>query len=270
MPDTTPNHTHAQAEPIKKSDYFELKVPKSLPKKIPYIPILVIALIAFSFFLGMQTARISFMEKDLARIQTAAGTTAGAQAPSEPVLGAKVDVDPGTLPILGDADAKITMIEFSDFQCPFCKSFYDETFEQLKADYIDTGKVKFAFRHQPLSIHPNAPKAGEASECANDQGKFWEYHDILFEQFDAWINEPPETLTIKLAGYASQLGLDENAFTLCVDSGKYTAKIEKDTQEGIAAGADATPTFFINGQPLVGAMPYQTFKTILDQELANL
>ena len=272
MPDTSlpENASAPQTEHKKKSDYFELKVPRPFLKNIPFIPILVIALVAFSYLLGLQTARIGFMEKDLARIQAVAGTTAGIQDPNEPVLGAKVDIDPGTLPVLGNKDAKVTMIEFSDFQCPFCKRFYDETFAQLKKDYIDTGKVKFAFRHQPLEIHPNAPKAGEAAECANDQDKFWEYHDILFEQFDSWINEPPETLTVKLAGFATQLGLDENAFTLCVDSGKYTEKVAADTQAGIAAGADATPTFFINGQPLVGAMPYQTFKTILDQELAKL
>src|SRR3989344_1757621 len=107
----------------------------------------------------------------------------------------KQDVDTGHLPILG-RKAKVTVVEFSDFQCPFCKRFFDDTYSKLKKDYIDTGKIAFGFRHYPLSsIHPNAQKAGEATECANEQGKFWEYHDLLFQQQNGWANLPQTSVS---------------------------------------------------------------------------
>lgn len=103
----------------------------------------------------------------------------------------KQDVDTGHLPTLGNNKAKVTVVEFSDFQCPFCKRFFDDTFSQLKKDYIDTRKIQFTYRHFPLrSIHANAQKAGEAAECANEQGKFWQYHDTLFQQQNTWENLP--------------------------------------------------------------------------------
>lgn len=253
----------------KKSDYLELKIPRPVFHDVAFSPLLILILIAISFLLGMQTARLNAFNAEITKLQsltntqTVAGTDTG-----QPQLGAKIDVDTGTLPILGKNNAKVTMIEFSDFQCPFCKRFYDETFAQLKKDYIDTGKVRFAFRHAPLEIHPNAPKAAEGSECANEQKKFWEYHDALFKQFDAWTNETPENLPGKLTSLAEGIGLNSAAFSECLNSGKYVEKVTKDATAGIAAGANATPTFFINGKILVGALPYETFKTLLDQELA--
>ncbi len=104
---------------------------------------------------------------------------------------AQMEVAKGHLPVLGNDDAKITIIEFSDFQCPFCKQFYTDTLPQLKSEYLDTGKAQLTFRHYPLtSIHPNAETAHRASECANEQGKFWEYHDLLFETQDSWSGLP--------------------------------------------------------------------------------
>lgn len=109
---------------------------------------------------------------------------------------AQIDVANGHLPILGDQNAKITIVEFSDFQCPFCESFFTSTFPELKKNYIDTGKVKLAFRHYPLtSIHPNAETAHNAAECANEQGKFWEYHDLLFKNQPTWSELPLEKTT---------------------------------------------------------------------------
>lgn len=111
--------------------------------------------------------------------------------PEEASGPAQMNVSKGNLPVLGSSDAKITIIEFSDFQCPFCESFFMSTYPELKKNYIDTGKVQFAFRHYPLtSIHPNAQKAHEAAECANEQGKFWEYHDKLFQTQAVWTDLP--------------------------------------------------------------------------------
>lgn len=109
-------------------------------------------------------------------------------------LPGKVSVGNGHLPLLGSEKAKVTVIEFSDFQCPFCKQMFTNALSQIKKEYIDSGKIKFYYRHLPLtSIHPNAMIAAEASECANEQGKFWEYHDMLFQTQDAWTTLPLQT-----------------------------------------------------------------------------
>jgi protein-disulfide isomerase len=267
----SPAQDEEKTHKAKKDDYVELKLPK-LPslKHFALSPIWVMLLVILSFLLGLQTARIEQIKKVLGDIQGPTAQVAEnlGQNPEEPTLGEKVDIDAGNLPILGKENAKVTMIEFSDFQCPFCQRFFEETFPKLKEEYIDTGKVRFAFRHLPLEqLHPNAPKAAEASECANDQDKFWEYHDALFENFDTWTVATPETLTDELSALAGTLGLDTGTFTTCVTSGKYTDKVAQDLAEGQSKGATGTPTFFINGKILVGALPYETFKTLLDQEL---
>jgi protein-disulfide isomerase len=265
---TTPQNE--EPTPSKKDDYIELKLPKlpPLPKVSTTLsPVWVLLLVALAYLLGIQTAKLTYIEQKMKEGSITAQQAAQPQNPQEPVLGAKVDISEGTLPALGKKDAKITMVEFSDFQCPFCERFYKETFPQLKKDYIDTGKVKFTFRHLPLDIHPLAPKAAEASECANDQGKFWEYHDTLFNNFNTWSGLTLDTLDPELQQYAADLGLNAEEFTSCLTSGKYTEKVTKDKTEGQNAGATGTPSFFINGKLLVGAMPYATFKTLLDQEL---
>lgn len=265
-----PEHKEPETPHEKSNEYFTIRIPRFVFTDIAFSPLLIIILIAFSFLLGMQTARLRYMQSDLAKLQAATQTQAQqANDPNQPQLGQKVDVGIGHLPVLGNSSAKVTMIEFSDFQCPFCKRFYDETFKQLKKDYVDTGKIRFAFRHEPLSIHPNAPRAAEAAECANDQDKFWNMHNALFDAYDSWINDTPDALDTKLTQIAGQAGLNTDEFAQCLSSGKHTETVNADAKDGQAVGANATPTFFINGQMLVGALPYSTFKTILDQELSK-
>lgn len=164
-------------------------------------------------------------------------------------------------PVKGDEDAPVTIIEFSDFQCPFCARFYSETLPQLQSQYVDTGKVKLVFRDFPLtSIHPQAQKAHEASECADEQDKFWEYHDILFE------NQGSLDVA-SLKSYAADLRLDTNKFNTCLDSGKYAGEIRKDTADGAQAGVTGTPSFFVNGQQLVGAQPFSAFQQAIEAAL---
>ena len=160
-------------------------------------------------------------------------------------------------PIYGSADAPVVIVEFSDFQCPYC-SRVNPTIEQIKTTYGD--KVAIVFRDFPLPMHKEAPKAGEAAQCANDQGKFWEYHDKLFANQRALANE-------NLKSYASDLGLDAAAFDSCLDSGKYTAEVEADKKAGAAVGVAGTPAFFVNGQFLNGARPFDSFKELIDAEL---
>ena len=176
-----------------------------------------------------------------------------------------VDVSADDDPSLGDENAPITIIEFSDFQCPFCARFREQTFDQLKTDYIDTGKVRLVYRDFPLSsIHPMAQKGAEASECADEQGKFWEYHDVLFQKQDEWT----ATGVSKLKEYAGELSLDQSKFDSCLDDGKYEDEVAKDFQDGADSGVQGTPSFFINGKQLSGAQPFAAFKQVIDAELA--
>ena len=159
------------------------------------------------------------------------------------------------------------MIEFSDYQCPFCRSFWRDSLTQLKKEYIDTGKVKFVYRDYPLSFHPMAQPFAEASECADDQGKYWQMHDKIFSEQEKK-GQGTITLTFDdLKLWASQIGLDKNKFNKCLDSGKYKAEVQKDFDDGSKAGVSGTPSFFINGRLLVGAQPFSAFKAIIDEEL---
>lgn len=159
---------------------------------------------------------------------------------------------------------KVIVEEFSDFQCPFCQRFYNDSYKQIKTKYIDTGKVQFVFRHFPLPIHQNAQKAGEAAECANRQGKFFPYHDVLFEKM-----QPDGTgLNISdLKQYATDLGLNASKFNSCLDNGETAEVVKKDTTDGQAAGVSGTPTVFVNGVKIVGAQPFSAFEQAIEAAL---
>jgi protein-disulfide isomerase len=165
-------------------------------------------------------------------------------------------------PTWGPADAKVKIVEFSDFQCPFCEIFYKQTYQLIKQRYGD--KVQFAFRHFPIAqIHPDAERASMASECANEQGKFWEYHDALF------LNQKNLSRDA-LVQYANQIKVPNiEQFTTCLDSQKYLTKVQDDLNAGINYSVTGTPTFFINGNILVGAQQFATFAAYIDQELAQ-
>jgi protein-disulfide isomerase len=165
----------------------------------------------------------------------------------------------------GDESAPVTMVEFTDYQCPFCARHFTDTAGLIDADYIDTGKVRYLVRDLPLPFHPNAQPAAEAARCAGDQGKYRAYHDLLFEKQDAWINLPDPATTLK--GYASQLGLNAGEFATCYDSGKYAAAVEGDAALAAQVGATGTPTFIINGQVVVGAQAYAVFQSTIDEAL---
>ena len=201
------------------------------------------------------------------RINALGGSVAGAQAgeaqqqpsPQQPRIQASADDDP----VKGSADAKITIVEFSDFQCPFCARFYTETLPMIEKNYIDTGKVKLVYRDFPLSFHQNAQKAAEAAECADEQGAFWDYHNSLFENQDEWSSAGAK----KFVEYASGFGLDEEEFNDCLDSGKYKDEVQNDFSAGSGYGVSGTPTFFINSVMLVGAQPYSVFQQAIEAEL---
>lgn len=160
-------------------------------------------------------------------------------------------------PAKGPENAPVTIVEFSDFQCPFCARLIP-TLDQVKAKYGD--KVRLVFRQFPLAMHAEAQKAAEASLCANDQGKFWEMHDAMFQN-------QQQLAVDKLKERAKELGLNAESFNSCLDSGKYQAKVSEDLQAGTAAGVSGTPALFVNGRFINGAVPLEQITEIVDDEL---
>jgi protein-disulfide isomerase len=178
----------------------------------------------------------------------------------QPPPAIRVEVSTEGAPIRGAADASVTVVEFSDFECPFCKQTHP-TLKQLLELY--PGRVRLAYRDFPLdSIHPQARRAAEAARCAQDQGKFWEYHDVLFTQ-------SPQLALEDLRRYAGQVGLDVTKFDGCVATGVHKAAVQRDLDEGNRLGITGTPAFFINGRTLTGAQPLEAFTRLIEQELAR-
>lgn len=180
---------------------------------------------------------------------------------------ATVQLD-STRPVMGAADAPVTVVEFTDYQCPFCRRFTQSTFPFLKRDYIDTGKIRWVVRDLPLSFHNNARKAGQSVHCANEQGKFWEMRDLLFKNSANLENT-------HLRSYAEQLQLDLAAFDSCLSSDRHLKEIDRDSAEAKRVGITGTPTFVIGrpdgdsltGKLVVGAQPLKSFSTVINAEL---
>lgn len=191
----------------------------------------------------------------------------GGAAPSGPVRVSVADA-----PVLGRADAPVTIVEFSDYQCPFCQRFFATTLPVLRKDYIETGKVRYVFRDYPLDqLHPLARKAAEAVHCAGEQGRYWELHDVVFQN-------PRALAAAQLAEHARAIGLDGVTFDDCLSSGRHAARVERGLADGAAAGVQGTPSFVVGkttagdvveGTPIRGAQALETFRRIIDQLLAG-
>ena len=189
----------------------------------------------------------------------------------QPAVPVKISADND--PIIGSLDAPITIIEFSDFQCPFCARFHTQTLPLILEEYIEQGKVKLVFRDFPIqSIHPNALPASVAAECANEQGKFREMHDMLFEKQNEWNDlESAKTLSL-FSQYASNMQLEQKTFDSCLTSGKYIEEIKNDLNDGREYGVSGTPGFFVGNDQvgyveLKGAQPFDSFKKVIDAQL---
>jgi protein-disulfide isomerase len=196
-------------------------------------------------------------------LQRPAQPQQGSQAP-KPDEPASVSVS--GLPYLGKADAPLTMVMFTDYQCTFCSRFELQTLPEIKKQYIDTGKLRFVVRDMPMPFHPNAPKASEAAYCAEEQGKYWEMREKLVANSD-------KLELGLLPDYAKQVGLDAKKFSACLESGKYAEKVKASTAVAQSLGISGTPTFVIgrskgdmaNGFKLVGAQPFAAFNQKLKE-----
>lgn len=241
---------------------IKFRAPKS------YTPILITLLVIASFLLGMLVTKVQYLEQSGGTAYQAGTQQAAQQGNQQQPTGQRVaNMSLGHFPLLGNKDAKVHIVEFADFRCPFCEKFFTDTESQIIKDYVNTGKASFSFRQFPF-LGPASTVAADAAECANNQGKFWAFHDYMYK------NQPPESDTSmytndNLTQIAGQLGMDTNTFSSCLNDKQTDAKAQTDLTDGQKAGVSGTPTIFVNGIPVVGAQPYSAFQQIIDQELAK-
>ena len=250
---------------------FKSLKPTAVLKKITVVQILVVLLIVAAFLLGILFTKVQYLEKNVAENISVASQDAVPQVPQQPSGPIEVSVDDD--PVLGDKNAPVTFVEFVDYECPFCKRFFDETFPQIKKDYIDTGKIKLVMRDLPLSFHQNAHAESQAAECAREQGGdevYFKYHDEIFKRTTS--NGTGLALD-QLSVIADDIGLNGFSLQSCLDSEKYKDEVDKDLADAAAYGADGTPSFFIgkssssdkfSGTIIVGAQPFATFTQVID------
>lgn len=216
---------------------------------------------------------IKFQKPNSAQVAgVTAPTTAAPQAPT----GGPVKVATGNDPVLGDKNAPVTIIEFSDYECPFCKSYFTQTAPQIISNFVSTGKVKMVYRDLPLSFHQNAQKEAEAARCARDQGgdnTYFKFHDEVFTKTTS--NGTGLALD-QLPIIAKGLGLNVDQFNQCLSSNKYAQAVKDDLAYAAQVGANGTPTFYIgksdpsgtiNGTQIIGAQPYATFQAAIEAAL---
>jgi len=186
------------------------------------------------------------------------------QQPQQPQI--KADLKEDGDPAIGDKSAPVVIYEFSDYQCPFCQRAFQQTYPEIQK-LAKEGKVRYVIKDYPLPFHEQAPSASISANCAGQQNKYWEMHDKLFQTQDAWFGNTGAIDMFK--GFAQELNLDEKKFASCMADPKMAQEVQDDLEEGSAAGVSGTPSFYINGQQLVGAQPWAAFKQLIDQELSK-
>lgn len=225
-------------------------------------------LLPLAFVLGLAVGYIFWGRAPASAAMTAAAPAGGsntdpaaADSSNGPQEVRRYDIPTDDDPSIGPATAAITIIEFSDYECPYCTKWHNEVWSLIQTTYPD--QVRLVYRDFPLSsIHPNAISAAEAANCAGDQGVYWEYHTLLFEGKYGLGKDAYQK-------YASELSLDASALNDCLESRKYQAEVEADYNYAAELGIRSTPTFFVNGIAVVGAQPFEVFKELIDLELAG-
>lgn len=253
--------THPLLTRVKSLRLPKVRAPKS------YTPILMVLLIVAAFLIGALWTKVQFYEQNGNSLTAGTQQPAAQQGAQQPT-GQRVDnLSLGHFPALGNKDAKVHIVEFADLRCPFCEQFFTQTEPQIIKDYVDTGKATFSFR-QYAFLGPSSTVAANAAECAQEQDKFWDFHNYMYQ------HQPAETDTSmyntdSLTTIAGQLGMNTDQFRSCLSANKYSKNVDADFADGQKSGVSGTPTIFINGLPVVGAQPYSAFQQIIDQELAK-
>ena len=235
--DKAPFQQHSEAKHKRKSAQVRHQPKKKPVNKLLLISVLVVAVLAAIYF----------------------NPFGGGS--EKPVVSQPVDEgNYSTSKTKGDDSARVTIVEFSDFQCPACAVFYRNTLPLIESEYVSTGKVKVEYKHFPLSSHRQAALAALASECAREQGAFWKYHDTLFEN-QAALRESSYKV------WAERLSLDVERFNRCYDDRKYMDDVRAESREGRAAGVSSTPSFLVNGRLIKGAWSFADFQRVIEVEL---
>lgn len=259
----------------REEDFISNTTPKkSTPTGIIIALVAVVAVAAFFaglYFSNLDSDQITKSDLDdaISRIESKIGNNL--PSPTLPLQPIKISLDDD--PIRGNPDAPITIVEFSDYQCPFCARFYAQTLPLLLEEYIDEGKVNLVYRDFPVQrIHPNALAAAAAAECADDQGKYWEYHDTLFEKQNAWAKLDSNSAISTFSQFAAEIELEQQQFDNCLESGKYLEEVQADFSDGKNYQVTGTPGFFIGNEDIgfvkiIGAKPYDAFKKVIDAQL---
>ena len=275
--ETNPSENIIENEEVsntQKISTYPIQNKKSMSIGVIVALIAIVAVAAFfagSYFSNSDSDFVtkSEFENAISKLESKIGNTN--QAPSQPP--SPVNISQDNDPVRGDPNAPITIIEFSDFQCPFCARFHVQTLPSLLEEYIEAGKVNLVYRDFPLqSIHPNAQPAAVASECAHEQGKYWEFHDTLFEKQSSWSNLGSDEVISTFSQYASDVGLAQQQFDACLESGKYFEEVQADLRDGRTYGVTGTPGFFIGNdeigfEKLTGAQPFGSFQKIIESQL---
>ena len=239
---------------------------KEIPKKVQqfvkdYLSVIVLVLAVGALGIGIYNTVL--INK---KLNVALAAMQARQAVSGPDPLSILPKLPVNIPTLGDANAKLTMIEFGDFQCPYCKRFFDESFQTIKSDYIDTGKIKFVFYNTAV-LGQESTWAAEAAMCADEQSRFWDMYEALYKNQKG---ENQGTFVMsKLEKLAKNLKLDSSLFNTCLESHRYQKQLTDELDLAKSYGVSGTPTFFIKSQIIKGAQPLSNFKQALDANLKN-
>jgi protein-disulfide isomerase len=237
-------------------------------------PVLFVLLVAAAFLIGRYQAQIELLKSDVstgtqnsgqqnAKVAEPAGqpTNQGPVALTDEQWNGLIE---GAIASRGSENAPVLMVEFTDYQCPYCSRYYTETYLQIIKDYVDTGKVRYMIHDFPLPFHQNANAAAIAARCAGEQGKYWDMHAKLFTKQQDWSTGDPKE---KFISYAGEIGLNSTSFSTCYGSGKFNNAIQQDVSLAQQYGVGGTPGFFINKTPIVGAQPFSIFKQEIDKAL---
>ena len=264
-----------EPKPVREEPHYEdTPNKKSTPTGMIIALVAVVAIAAFfagSYFSSMDSDTVTRSELQQAISMLESKIESSQPTPQQAPQPVRISLDDD--PIRGDPNAPITIVEFSDFQCPFCARFHVQTLPSLLEEYIADGKVNLVYRDFPIqSIHPNALPAAVAAECADDQGKYWEYHDMLFEKQSSWARLDSNSAISTFSQYATDIGLEKEQFDSCLGSGKYLEEVQGDLRDGRDYEITGTPGFFIGNEKigfvkLNGAQPFESFKRIIDAQL---
>lgn len=239
------------------------------------VPLLVVLVVVAAFVVGMFYGKLQVYENGGAVAGTGnqeGSPDTGNQPAAQPTPVVLSDdawnqiTGSGAAGVKGEDGAPVKIVEFTDYQCPFCGRYTNETYPSIVEKYVDTGKVQYILRDLPLSFHPNAKPAALATRCAGDQGKYWEMHDLIFKNQEEWSEGDAKSV---FAGYAAEIGLNVNEYNQCYDGDTHAEVIDADTALASTVGATGTPTFFINGKKLVGAQPLSAFEAVIEEALGN-